>query len=188
MLERALLHKDQLIKKFTEAWDNIKNIYYFVDYNNLPNLKEDDWDTDQFVSINKNGNVVGYISCNKKQSVHAISSISLIALSEDLGDRVILLYDLQKLIHDYFYIYNYNRVSFGVYIGNPVEKFYDKFVSACGGKVCGYYRQCARAMNGVLFDFKEYEILAIEYKENVKQGEYKNLNLNNTGLVKTYFR
>lgn len=187
MLKRALLYKDSLNKKYIEAWDNIKNKYYFIEWYNLPKLEEDNWNKDQFVSINENYDITGYIQGNHNQGAHGIDSISIIALSEDLSDRLILLYDLQKLIHDYFYIYNYNRISFVVYIGNPVEKFYDKFVAACGGKVCAYLRQCDKSLDGKLLDLKRYEILADEYKANVKQGDYKNLKLVDKKLVKTYF-
>ena len=186
MLKRALLYKDELMKKYVETWDDISTKYYYCDYHNELEIKDDDWNLDQFVSINEAGEVVGYITGRHNQIARSIESISLIAFTTDLKDRVILLTDLQKLIHDYFYVYNYNRVEFGVYVGNPVEKFYDKYINACGGKVCGYCRQSERCMDGTYVDHKTYEILACEYKENIKQGEYTNLKLMDKKVVTTF--
>lgn len=186
MLARALLYKDILNKKIVEQWDNLANKYYFIEYCTEVEVQEDSWKRDQFVSLDEDYNVIGFMSARHVRSADRVDSICLIALSSELRDRTTVLVDIQKLIHDYFYKYNKNSVEFGVYIGNPVEKFYDKYVESVGGKVCSYFRQCDKAVDGTLLDYKGYEIMASEYKAHVPADCYNKRNKEAEKLAATF--
>ena len=168
MLKRALLYKDELMQKTTEAW-TLDNKYYFGTDYNLPNLVEDTWDKDQFVCINKNGEVIGYVYADKYQTLHQITSLGIICFSKNLKDSTTLLMDVQQLIYDYFIKYNYDLVRWIVYVGNPIEKFYDKYIAKVGGKVCGYERRYIKCLDGSILDRKTYEITREEYHPKLKE-------------------
>lgn len=186
MLKRALLYKDTLTAKFIDIWDNPEYKYIFDSYRYVPELKDDSWDCDEFVSVNDEGEVVGFIRFYLNQQVHGVDNILMASLSTELADRTLLLMDLQKAIHDYFWRFNYSRIEFSVHIGNKVENFYDKFVAACGGKVCGYTTASVMALDGELLDVKRYEILREQYLKHVPADDYKVLIIDNKQLEQTF--
>lgn len=185
MLKRALAYVDELKKKQIDSWNLYNKFYYGSEYN-LSEIDVDTWNNEQWVCVNNKNEVVGYICVQPYQQLHIIKSITLISYTENLGDRTMLILDLQRLIHDYFYLYKYNAIRFGVYIGNPVEKFYDKFTASVGGKVCSYIRIFSKCVDGTTLSFKEYEILREEYTSHVSETGWNTLKLTNKEVEKTF--
>ncbi|PTY93121.1 hypothetical protein B5V90_03045 [Heyndrickxia sporothermodurans] len=64
-----------------------------------------------------------------------------------------------QLFKDIFMKFHFRKLKFGVTIGNPAEKFYDKYLDKIGGRVVGIYKEEDILMDGNLYDFKAYEIL-----------------------------
>ena len=71
--------------------------------------------------------------------------------------------DLLQVLKDIFKKFAFNKLSFEVVVGNPVESFYDKIVSQHGGRIVGTHKQDTRLMDGKLYDIKHYEILKENY-------------------------
>ena len=79
MLKRAILYKDELNRKYIEALDNEKNKYFYGMYNNFGiTVDESDWNALQFVSVDKNNNIIGYIRADIDRCVNYISSLAFI--------------------------------------------------------------------------------------------------------------
>jgi hypothetical protein len=54
-------------------------------------------------------------------------------------------------------------MRFGVIVGNPIEKTYDKLIEKYGGKICGYAKEDIKLFDGKLYDLKNYEIMREDY-------------------------
>ena len=161
MLRPAQLYKEQLYKKYIEIWYNPEYIYYTGwTGDQMPEIPDNNYDSHHFVSIDKNDNIIGYIS-------YSINWISMNAdrfgmISFDKGN-IGFIKDVYQVICDLFYKYHMNRISWLSFVENPVIKGYRNFIKNHGGKECGYYRQIAKLMDGKLHDSVQFEILAEEF-------------------------
>jgi hypothetical protein len=71
--------------------------------------------------------------------------------------------DIITALKEVFERYRFNKISFNVVRGNPVEKTYDKLIGRYNGRIVGIKKQEVRLLDGKLYDTKEYEILAVDY-------------------------
>ena len=74
-----------------------------------------------------------------------------------------------QVIKDIFEKFNFNKMNFGVVIGNPVEKSYDRLVERYGGRIVGIKERETKLFDNQYYDVKEYEIL----KENYLRSKNK---------------
>ncbi len=162
MLKAAQLYEDELQKKNIEAWYKSENIYWNGGpYDSVINLKEDNYDCHQFVSVDKNNNVIGYICYEINWAVMSAGSFGIISF--DKGN-IEFARDIYTAICNLFEIYHVNRIAWTCYVDNPAIRGYRNFVKKHGGRECAYYRQNAKLMDGRLHDSVEFEILAEEFK------------------------
>ncbi len=71
--------------------------------------------------------------------------------------------DAGNAIKDIFEKYHLRKIFFSVVVGNPIEKSYDKMIERYGGRICGYYREHTKLIDGRFYDEKQYEILEKDY-------------------------
>jgi hypothetical protein len=71
--------------------------------------------------------------------------------------------DVLNAIKDIFERYRFNKLNFTVVRGNPIEKTYDKLILRYHGRIVGIKEQETRLIDGILYDVKEYELLASRY-------------------------
>ena len=72
------------------------------------------------------------------------------------------------MIDDIFKKFNFRKLSFGVYVGNPIEKSYDRLIRKYGGRIVGIKIEDTRLIDGKFYDFKMYEIFKNEYIANTQ--------------------
>lgn len=170
MLDLALNHEKELTKKYRTVWYDKKYNYYFNgQFRKDIKIQEDNWYVMQFVSLDLNNEIVGYINLSIDRSCNFIDEISLINFTDKIS--LILIKDLYILIQKSFEEYNFNKINFTVNIGNPIEKSYDKIVLKYGGRIVGIKQQESILPDGTLIDNKIYEIMRNDYL--VKKGESK---------------
>ena len=161
MLKPAQLYKEKLIKKTYESWYEMENIYYSGwTGNDIPNLPENNYDEHNFVSVDKNDNVVGFISYGINWASMSAERFGIISF--DKGS-LIFGRDLFQVICNLFEVYHMNRISWQAYADNPAVKSYRMFIKKHGGKECGYFRQNRKLQDGLLHDTVLFEILASEF-------------------------
>lgn len=165
LLDNARKYNIDVKNKYIDVWYNEKYKYYFSNWHNEHEVPKDDWNKMCFVSVDKDGNVLGYISYTIDRSVNSAHSFGAINFSDNI---ITFGMDLRQIIDDIFCKFNLQRLEFDVVCGNPIEKSYDRMVQKCGGRIVGIKRRATILMDNKLYDGKTYEILREDYIEKVR--------------------
>lgn len=175
MLKNAYLYEEQIKQALYEIWYDEKYQYYFMGaYHNDFNLSHDndgDWHCRTWASVDKDGNLLGYIGYHIDHETRSASNFGAINFSNNIAT---FGKDLVQVVDDIFCKFNMNRLEFVVVIGNPIEKNYDKMVKKYGGRILCIRHDVAQDLAGNLCDDKSYEIMQKDYlaaKERMKHGK-----------------
>lgn len=167
MLKLAYIYKDKLNKKYVNiAFDERYKFYITQYWNYNIDISDNSWDVIQMVSIDKNDNVIGYLSADIDRTSNKISCIG--AINFDKNINLVFSRDFYKFLKDLFEKYNFRKIEWRVIMGNPAEKMYDKIIEKYGGSVIGIRKESVVTPDGVLRDEKEYEIFKEAYLKNRK--------------------
>lgn len=165
MLDLAIKHKEELQKKLVDTWfiDKYKFVHADV-YCNEEKIEEDTWNKHQFVSLDKNGNVIGYIRYNVNRSDNSCSGLYIYNFSDN---KIVFGMDLGQTLKDIFEKFKFRKLAFCVVVGNPIEKSYDKMINKYNGRIVGVWKKDVKCYDGEYYDRKSYEILREDYMESV---------------------
>lgn len=162
MLDLAVKHKNELEVLFSNI--AFQDKFKYANYNNYytynVEFANDSWLNLEFVSVDKNNKVIGFLSGKLDRNNNAVSSL-----------RVINFYDLNytfskdfhQFLHDLFVKFDFNKINFTVIVGNPAEKMYDKYIKKYNGRIVGTYKDDVKLFDGKYYDLKAYEILKKDY-------------------------
>lgn len=169
MLDLAINHVDKLTAEYRKMFSQLDKYKYYMasvwcEYQ--IKIDESNWNRMQLVSLDKEGNVIGYFSANINREIIAADNMQAI----NFGDKgnFIFATDLVAFIEKLFVEFNMQKINWRVCMGNPIEKMYDKFCLKVGGRIVGIYEQDYKLVDGEIHDGKAYELLRknfIEYKE-----------------------
>lgn len=160
MLRPAQLYQDQLQEKIFKTWYDEKYMFWEGGPGNSQlNLDDNNYECHQFVSVDKNDDVIGYITYRIDWAAMNADRFGIIGFDEN----VLFAKDVYKAICNLFEKYHMNRVSWFAFIENPAVRGYRNFIKKHGGVECAYHRQIAKLMDGKLHDSVEFEILAEEF-------------------------
>lgn len=161
MLKPAQIYSEELKEKMTQCWYDPRYMYYsgWTGDETL-NLPENNYDRHDFVSVDADGNVIGYISYCVNWIT--MSAYRFGALNFDIGNLTFGK-DLYTAICNLFEIYHMNRVEWCVIEDNPIIKTYRRFAEKHGGVQCSRHRQVAKLMDGKLHNSIEFEIMAEDF-------------------------
>lgn len=161
MLDVAIKYKEQLKYKFYNIWFQEKYKYYNSScYYSDFELDDETWNNHQFVSL-KNNNILGYISYDINRQTNNAYCLGIINFEEK--PSITFSVDLRTVLTDIFEKFKFNKLSFYVVVGNPIEKSYDKLVKKYGGRIVGIEKKEVRLIDGNLYDKKLYEISRDSY-------------------------
>ena len=162
MLRPAQLYEQKLQEENTKAWYKPENIFWNGGTgDSIIKLPDGNYDTHNFVSVDKNDRVIGYITYYVDWK--AMSADSFGAISYDKGNLVFVK-DLYTAICNIFEKYNMNRLSWWCYADNPAIRGYRNFIKKHGGRECGYLRQYSILQDGKLHDSVLFEIMRNEFR------------------------
>ncbi|WP_205126984.1 hypothetical protein [Oceanobacillus profundus] len=157
MLKPALLFKDQLESKFIETAYEEKYKYYvsnnYVDFE--LNLQRDSWTAIEFVSIDKDNNLLGFLGARIDRNSNSVSSLSVINFYDV---NYTFSKDFRQFLDDLLFKFNFNKIKFSVVVGNPAEKMYDKYVEHYGGRIVGIFKEHVVLTDNHYYDWKTYEV------------------------------
>lgn len=161
MLMPAQLYRDKLMEEYSKTWYKPENMYYTGwTGDSIPEIPDNNYDNHHFVSVDKNDNLIGYISYSVNWIPMSADGFGIISFQKG---NIEFAKDVYKVICDLFEKYHMNRVSWKAYVENPAIRGYRNFIKKHGGRECGYYRQVSKLMDGKLHDSVEFEILASEF-------------------------
>ena len=162
MLDLAINYEEVLKYKFRQTWfkDKYKYYNYFTYFSDFK-ADEDSWNKHQFVSLNKEGEIIGYIGYSIDRAEHNCHSLNIINFTDNI---TIFANDLKQVLTDIFEKFKFNKLKFSVVIGNPIEKSYDKIIGKYGGRIVGVEEKEARLFDGEYYDVKLYEIHRSNYE------------------------
>ena len=141
MLKLAQPYKEELKRLMLDASIDPRYTYYFSQpvggYFDKTINDNTVWNHD-FVSVDKDGQILGYIEYSIDAFARSASNFGLISF--DIGNPTVLR-DTYHAIRDIFERYNLNRMCWAVITDNPVTKHYIKLCQQMGGRQAGYERQ-----------------------------------------------
>ena len=163
MLKPAQLYKEKLQEENIKSWYKPENIFR----NGGPadsqiNILEDNYDCHQFVSVDKENNIIGYIPYSVDWSAMSADKFGIISFKKN---SIEFAKDVYKVVCNLFEVYHMNRISWCAYTDNPAIRGYRNFIKKHGGRECSYFRQIARLQDGKLHDSVNFEILAEEFRK-----------------------
>lgn len=163
MLKPAQLYKEELQKKNVQTWYDHRYMYYHSGTGAHDiSFADNNCEKHQFASVDKDNNVIGYISY--KIDWCALNADSFGIISYDMGN-VEFAKDCYKAVRDLFEKYRMNRIGWFAFADNPAVRGYKNFIKKHGGRECAYLRQISKLADGKLHDVVEFEILAEEFRD-----------------------
>ena len=161
MIDIAIRHKEELQELFLGTWYNEKYKFYNMSsYNGIFAVSDSSWDSHEFVSIDKNNNIIGYISYYIAREHERISDLCVINFTED---KLLFGRDIYQVFKDIFEKFNFRKISYSVIIGNPMERSYDRWTKKYGGQIIGIEREHIKLMDNKYYDVKKYELFRDDY-------------------------
>lgn len=165
MLDFAQNHEKELAKKMRDTWGKEKYWYYHrCTYFSPAVVKEDTWNDTQFVSLNADKEVTGYLGYGIDRECRYVTYLAIINFTGDISFGA----DVMRMVKDIFEVYCYRKIVFTVVVGNPVEKKYDRLIRRYGGRIVGIHKDHVMLPNGRYYDEKAYEIFRTDYLEHRK--------------------
>ena len=126
-------------------WDVSPQYYHGTDTD--PRYKQDEW-----VSLNQQGEVVGYFCAFVDKATISVDDISIAKFKDDKS----FAFDLVRFIRNMRRRYRVTR--WACVIGNPSEKNYDRIALLYGGRIVGTFSKKVKLLDGRYYDEKWYEV------------------------------
>jgi hypothetical protein len=163
LLKLALPYKKQLEDMYMEVAFKDKYKYLessrFIDYGF--DLEDSSWSQLDFVSVDKHNNIIGFLSAKLNRNNDSVSNLNVVNFHEI---NITFSKDFRQFLDDLFFKFNFRKINFGVVVGNPAEKMYDKYVQKYNGRVVGVKKDDVILYDNKYYDFKLYEI----HRKNIK--------------------
>lgn len=167
MLKLAKLYETQLNELYMNTI--YQERFKYFNYSNYSNydveLKNDSWNELEFVSVDKEDNVIGFLAAKIDRVSDHVSSLKIINFYDI---NITFSRDFHQFLNDLFIKFNFRKICFSVLVGNPAETMYDKYINKYNGRVVGTYKDDVRLFDGKYYDCKAYEIFKSDYLNAIK--------------------
>lgn len=159
MIDIAQKYTNELSLKFADTIHDDKYKFFYEGWSNDYRPQDSTWNGHEFVSIYGN-EVIGYIAYSINRNEYDVSNLRIINFT---NNKIVFGKDLIKVLNNIFEKYNFRKLSFCVYIGNPIERSYDRFIEKYNGRIVGIKKQDIKLSDGKFYDIKLYEIFRDDY-------------------------
>ena len=122
------------------------------------------------VSVDKNDNVIGFLSAKIDRASNRVSHIGAVNFGEL---NITFSKDFYKFLIDLFEIHNFYKIEWCVIVGNPAESMYNKIIERYHGNIIGISHESIKLDDGKYYDVKEYELFKRDYERNKNNKENK---------------
>lgn len=164
MLTRAILYEEQLKKKYIEATSDDYFKFYFSSAHRSFNLDvcNNDYWTIQMVSVDKNNNIIGFMSVSIDDDSKVVNNFGLINFTKK--PNIIFSSDVMKFLRMLRDNYNASKFEFNAFVGGEGDKIYRKFIEKHGGRIVGIYKNATKLIDGKYYDSIMFEIMREDMK------------------------
>ena len=168
MLDLANKYEENLQLLFANiAFDDKYKFLSGSSYRDKYKTSDSTWAKHEFVSIH-NKEIIGYLSYSIDRDSNAAWGMQIVNFEQP---NIIFAKDLKKFLTDIFEKFKFRKLKFAVYVGNPIEKSYDKMCTKYGGRIVGIYKENDKLIDGNYYDCKMYEIMRVDYLDR-KNNKY----------------
>jgi len=161
ILKLAFQYKEKLQQEYMKILCDERYRYYhcapWINYD--IEIKDSGWSCLQFVSVDKDNNVIGYFTANVDRVCEEASGLGIINFTGEYNLE--FSRDLKLFINNL--LTEFRKVSFAVVIGNPIEKMYDRYINKYNGRIVGIRKEEAKLQDGKYYDMKLYEIFKKDF-------------------------
>ncbi|MGU8921401.1 hypothetical protein ACV3UV_11890 [Clostridium perfringens] len=162
MLKFAKLYEDKLNLQYINCVNNPHFKYLIGNWSNFKiELGDNNWNKFQFVSVDKNDNVIGYLGSNIDRTANYVWGLEFVNFTQNVN--LTFSKDCKAFFDLIFKEYKFNKVNWTVFIGNPAEYIYDKLIKKYNGRIVGIYKEDYYTYDGELCDKKSYELMRKDY-------------------------
>lgn len=165
MLKNANLYMNELQTKILEIWYDPKYHNYFEGYGRwtpVPYNLGEETTRFNFVSVDKQNNVVGYIGYLIAPTVRLAYNFGAMSFFDD---SIAFACDLRRSINEIFTTWGLQTLEWSVVWDNPARHKYDRLIKHCGGRIVGRQSNRVCGLDGQFHDTCMYEIRAKDYFE-----------------------
>lgn len=164
MLKQAILYENEIKKKYVEAMcDDYFKFYNGCSYRNFGiEIDSNDWNTLQRVSVNSNGEVIGYICAEINRDSRNITGFGIMNFTKK--PSIVFAKDLLQFLREIRDDYNANRFEFLAYVGSKADIMYKAFILKYGGRIVGTKKRSQKLSDGKYYDSTIFEILREDMK------------------------
>ena len=155
MLKPAMVHKEELLKKFAEELYTDRYFYYmgYAYGFELPNIETHDCYYQWAILEDSSNKVIGYLAYRVDPSTDNVDRFGLYSFEE--GNQTVIRDTYNKLEE---LISEHHRVEWRVIGGNHAKRGYDAFCAKHNGN-CVCLHDMTKDMNGQYRDEYIYEII-----------------------------
>lgn len=168
MLKQASLYQNALQQLLLETWDEEKYKYFWISGGKVGNMPTDSVHNGAYVSLDKDGNIVGFIRYQIDARVRSVYNFEAINFTEDI---ITFGEDLRQSIDDIFRKFNFNKLDFCCIEGNLIMPTYNMMVKKYGGRIVGYYKDEVQLKDGTICNQWMYEIMRDEYLSSISSNK-----------------
>lgn len=169
MLKLAYFYKQQLQEEYQKIIFDEKYKFYFCqsywDYEFHTSTGDSNWYGIEYVSVNKDGDIIGYLGADINRDSNKVNCLKIINFKNK--GNITFSKDLYNFLMELFTKYKVRKIEFSVVVGNPIEKMYDKYVQKYGGHIAGQYTKYIKLIDGEYYDYKMYEIFREDYLSKI---------------------
>ena len=156
MIKPAILYKDQLTQLIAETWYNPEYMYYYDTTPGIPDIADKPDNQYQFVSVDKNGEVLGYFSYWVYEPSRRAMNFGLMSFKKG---STTFISDVIQMFKDMFEKYGIHSAEWRCYEDNTeAVGVYDWLIERYGGRRVGILRDNAAPMNRTLCNTVLYEV------------------------------
>lgn len=157
MIKPAILYKDQVAQKMTETWYDPDYMYYYDTTPGIPDIADKPDNQYQFVSVNEQGEVVGFFSYWVYEPSQRAMNFGLIAFKKH--NRTFIK-DAIQMFKDMFEKFGVKSAEWRCYSDNTEAlKLYRNVIKKYGGVEVGRLRRNGAPQNRKVCDTIIFEVL-----------------------------
>ncbi|MDU5208011.1 MAG: hypothetical protein E6182_18810 [Clostridioides difficile] len=162
MLKLAKLYEEDLNLKFINCINNPHFKYLMGSWSEYKiELGTNNWDYFQYVSVDRNDNIIGYLEGRVDRTANYVWGLEFVNFTQNTN--LTFSKDCKAFFDLIFETYKFNKVNWCVFVGNPAEEIYDKFIERYKGRIVGVYKDDFYTYDRELCDKKAYELMRRDY-------------------------